>query len=241
MFTTIEDVVGDVAVILKELEGERGPNIAELVIEGARFGITPPKKNFFLALDELASKAGEKHPDYKDRVRPLTLAETISARVHRYKGVIIRDIRFKKEQRLYPFSHNLQTTTAIAYKAGTTKAKVVPLCNNFFDIKLPFHDMAFPIPYEMSNGEEFDMAKYESGPDHPMWKLAVEDDALLNEYIKIVSNEMSRKIMNCTWPKQFYRDEIRPLCVGSLHGGSWLSGMTNMQRKTRFLYVKPEE
>jgi len=177
--------------------------------------------------------------------RPLTFKEDIEARVNDYES------NTGKDERLRLFNRWLNSCTAVVYKAGTTKFKIIPLSPELVTLPEDFSDAYFPIDYDAIAGTELDrngavyntlLAKSDV-LDHPAWRAAVEDDVdLLRTYADIVFTAKSdpAKAMRFWVVQNPAEDQLRALYVYSLSSISNAYGNGNLNDSGSFLRVAQE-
>jgi hypothetical protein len=176
--------------------------------------------------------------------RPLTFKEDIEARVNDYESNTGND------ERLRLFNRWLNSCTAVVYKAGTTKFKIIPLSPELVTLPEDFSDAYFPIDYDAIAGTELDrngavyntlLAKSDV-LDHPAWRAAVEDDVdLLRTYADIVFTERSADKQMAFWTRnQPANDELRALSVSDLSSSSYANGDDDLYNYGSFLRVAQE-
>ena len=187
--------------------------------------------------------------------RPLTFKEVIQARVTDYNTLQDEDGNERDlEDRLRFFNHWIDSCTGMAYKAGTTKFKVIPLCRELITIKKSFNDAFLPVQYDNIVGVELDTGKGEYDRsltkkevvNHKAWLAAVEDDkSLLKEYRDIVFAQLKTRY-NLDTGMGFYfadvgeeDDELRALLVDNLSGSSSAFGSDSLLSGGSFLLVAP--
>ncbi len=204
-----------------------------------KYILMPQTSTYALGVDALRKKGAK---------RPFTFKENIQARVEAYES---------GDHRL--FETWLDSCTGIAYKAGTTKFKIVPNCEQLRNIPKDFSQAFMPINYAKIDGIELDSGSTLFGKraiyntrltkaqivEHPAWLATVEDDkALLKTYTDIVfaayasRYSASDKLM-CFWVRQdTSTDELRAAFVHNLSNNSYASGSINLNNGGRFLLGK---
>ncbi len=136
----------------------------------------------------------------------------------------------------------LPSCTGIAYKAGSTKFKIIPHCAELAGIDKDFSQHFLPINYSCIAGIELDSSDISSDqygflltPDeiinHPAWLAAVEGDKqLLERYTDVVFKTHAQlygsrtKLMSFSIEKNRSTDELRALSVVSLEDDSSTCG-----------------
>src|SRR3989344_5507596 len=171
--------------------------------------------------------------------QPKTFKENIQARVVAYEN---------GDRQL--FETWLDSCTAVANKAHSTKFKVVPQSTNLLNIPAHFNKSFLPVDYDIIQEVEVDSSemKYNQGLtkgevlDHPGWLLAVEADApLLKTYRDIVFTELR----NPKTAMRFYvrqnpdQDELRALFVFNLGYDSYAYGNNSLNNGGSFLRGSP--
>ncbi len=198
------------------------------------------------ALEDAArSDANSAQPFFVKRngeriVRPLTFKETIEARVNDYESHSPSDDRL----RLYRVW--LDSCTGIAYKAGSTKFKIIPECEDLILIEKAFNQPFVQRDYDSLHGIELDSAQAMYGVllskgevlNHPGWRAAVENDlALLRAYADIVFSEPNprQEAMAFHVRQNTVKDELRALLVDNLSNDSIACGDVSLSSYARFV------
>ena len=155
--------------------------------------------------------------------RPLTFKENIAVRVNDYEMLKNPDGSERTaEERLRLFGRWLDSCTGIAYKAGTTRFKIIPICEQLITIKKGFTKCFLLIDYDHINGVELDNknGKYNTllsqneTLEHPGWRTAVDDNQLLKTYAQIIFAEKNQnKAMGFWVGSNKETDELRALWV----------------------------
>ncbi|MBT3537987.1 hypothetical protein HN933_02275 [Candidatus Woesearchaeota archaeon] len=186
-------------------------------------------------------------------VRPLTFKENIEARVNDYKTLTNPDGSERtKEERLRLFNRWLDSSCGIAYKAGTTKFKIIPVCKELIEVVKNFNGEYLPINYDKVVGTELDRsnAKYDTlltkaeVIEHPAWRTAVEDDKeLLKDYADIIFTEKksANKLMSFWTRSNIAQDQLRALFVDNLNDNSSANGSDYLSNYGSFLQVAPSK
>ncbi len=167
--------------------------------------------------------------------RPLTFKENIEARVKEYQRMHNAEGTPRtKEQRLYLFGKWLDSCVGMAYKAQSTKFKIVPFSQDLITIDKDSRANFLPVEYDGLTGIELDSSRgiYNTSltkaqvVDHPAWRAAVNGDvALLREYADIVFSERTEDKQMWFWVRQNTpTDELRALFVYYLGGSSGADG-----------------
>lgn len=200
-----------------------------------------------------AAKSSSPHPTIEVPTteilyRPLTFKENIEARVSEYQRTHNSDSTPRtKEQRLYLLSKWLDSCVGTAYKAQSTKFKIVPFSQDLIIIDKDFRAGFLPVAYDGLTGIELDSSRgiYNTSltkaqvVDHPAWRAAVDEDvALLREYADIVFSEKTGDKHMWFWIRQNTpTDELRALFVSSLSDDSNANGDDNLGSFGSFLRV----
>ena len=171
--------------------------------------------------------------------RPLTFKENLQARVEDYHS--------NEGDKLRLFKTWLNSCCGVAYKKGSTKFKIVPLCEELVTIDEDFNQGFFPINYDSVQGVELDFSQAKYGTlltqqevlEHPAWLVVVEEDKeLLRAYTEIVFSERKREKLMRFWiennPDQ---DQLRALFVYNLVSGSSADGSYDLNYRGSFLRV----
>lgn len=187
--------------------------------------------------------------------RPLAFRENIEARVKEYNTLTNPDGSSKtEEQRLPVFNKWLDSCMGIAYQRKTTKFKLIPHCEQLITIADDFNEAFIAAPYDALHGVELDSrarsVKYNDWltqnqvVNHPAWKAAVDDDALLREYAGIIFPLLHLKYQRDTGMGFFViqnpaEDQLRALFVINLYNSSNAYGFNNLSSGGSFLRVAP--
>ena len=185
--------------------------------------------------------------------RPLSFKENIQARVENYENTHNLDGSERTlDERLSLITEQWNDScTAIVYKAGTTKFKIVPISEHLIALDLNFKEDFVRADYNTIAGTELDSRKGTYNAlmskdfvmKHAGWLAAVEGDgALLRSYAKIFFTEFKRKYNRTEgmgfWVRQNTpTDEWRALLVNNLDGGSDAGGYSGLVRVGSFLRV----
>lgn len=177
--------------------------------------------------------------------RPLTFKESIEARVSDYES------NKDTPERLRLFQRWNDSCTAVAYKHGTTKFKIVPISPELITISEGFNEGYMKINYDDMEEDELDRndaiynnlltpAQVET---HPSWLAAVEGDAhLLKTYRDIVFAERKTKTAMGFWlQNDISEDQLRALFVDILSSNSNVCGGNSLCGGGSFLHVAPRE
>src|SRR3989344_6387875 len=182
-------------------------------------------------------------PDGSRIVRPLTFKENLQARVETYNTLKNVDGSAKTDdERLRLFNRWNYSCTGIAYKAGTTKFKIVHQSMDLIEISSEFNSGFMQIDYNFIDGIELGSNDAEYGTlltssqakSHPAWLAAVENDnVLLSEYADIVFSLLKEKYKKTDgmafWIRQNTEtDELRALLVNYLNSNSSANGNCNL-------------
>jgi len=186
--------------------------------------------------------------------RPLTFKEDIKARVENYELRI--DPVTKRErseaERLFLITERwLDSCTAMVYKAGTTKFKIIPQSSDLICIPAGFRESFMRVEYSRYKEPELDSSKNKYNTaltkgevlNHPAWITAVEEDrSLLAEYTNIIFNALKSKYGRETGMGFYVRerpetDQLRALCVVNLNFNSNANGVDNLDKFGSFLLV----
>ncbi|MBI2146178.1 hypothetical protein HYU22_02470 [Candidatus Woesearchaeota archaeon] len=235
------------------IPGVTTPNVTERVYE--LMGQTSTYALGVHALQEACSaESSSLHPMIKFATaesvyRPLTFRENIEARVKEYQRTHNADgTERTKEERLHLFGKWLDSCTGLAYKAQSTQFKIVPLSQNLITIDKDFRTEFLPVGYDGLTGVELDSSRgvYNTSltkaqvVDHPAWRAAVDDVALLREYATIVFSENRADKQMWFWVRQNTpSDELRALFVSYLNSNSYAGGSNNLYIIGSFLRVAP--
>lgn len=149
--------------------------------------------------------------------RPLTFRENMLARVEDYYTL-------NEWTRFRLFDINLYSCTGIAYKANSSKIKIIPLCKELIDIPDNFSDHFLPLDYDSLQGEgvveveinTFYLSLSKKGAlNSPLWNAAAEEDkSLLKEYINLVSSIRELEDISFALDYPADTDNLRALSLG---------------------------
>ena len=193
-------------------------------------------------------------PDGSRIVRALTFKENLQARVETYNTLNNLDGSAKTDdERLRLFNRWNDSCTGIAYKAGTTKFKIVHQSMDLITIDKDFKEGFLQVDYDFIDSVELDSsdAKYRTSlslskvKSHPAWLAAVENDnVLLSEYADIIFNLLEEKYKRKDGMRFWVRsntetDELRALWVYYLYNYSFANGNYILNINGSFLLVAP--
>ena len=218
------------------------------------------ENTFGLALDSLRKAIAKKnipifHQYITDKattlVRPLTFRETLEARLNDYETLKNPDDTVRTDDERKALLVNwLDSCTGIAYKAGTTKFKILPLSEDLIMLPKGFNETFKEVDYNSLKGIELDgsngtynglLTKAEI-LSHPAWRAAVEDDTLLLvKYTDLIFKLLPKqnKVMGFYVRSNTAKDELRALAVGDLGGSSLADGNGGLDGRARFVRVNP--
>ena len=179
-------------------------------------------------------------------IRPLTFEENIRARVDDYETLFDENNNERDlQERTRLFKTWLDSCTGIAYKAKTTKFKIITECSELINIASNFNEYYLPINYDSINGIELDSSQGvynklltpEQILEHPAWNTVVKDKSLLKTYRDIVFKLNPGYERMGFWVKQnTAKDELRALFV-NLDDNSSAYGDSNLDDNAYFLRV----
>ena len=181
-------------------------------------------------------------PDGSRIYRPLTFKENVEALVNEYERPRSTDERLRLFQRWN------DSCTGVAYKAGSTRFKIIPESVELITIDKEFNQGFLPVVYDGIPGIELDSStgKYntlltkDEVLSHPAWLAAVGGDAaLLRTYRDIVFAEKagSTRLMRFWVPQNTPTDELRALFVSNLNFNSDADGNNYLNSSGSFLRV----
>ena len=175
----------------------------------------------------------------------LTFAETIRARVEDYERLTDDDGNERSEaDRLRLFNKYFDTVTGVAYKADTTKFKLIDRADDLVHIDKDFNKEFLPCDYDALSGVELDTSKGKYGQlltkdevlAHPFWNAVVPDYPTLETYTNIVFTQKPGKRM-ISWPRtNVTSNELRALVV-SMNNSSDANGSNDLNDYARLLRV----
>jgi hypothetical protein len=164
--------------------------------------------------------------------RPLTFKENIEARVEDYNTRNNPDGTARSEderQQLFASGVWNDSCTGIAYKANSTKFKIIFPCEQLINIDSGFNSAFLPVDYDALQGIELDttngiyraLLTKSKVLEHPAWLAAVEDDkVLLKEYADIMFDWKQGDLMAFWTRDSVTTTELRALCVDDSDYGS---------------------
>ncbi len=212
------------------------------------------------------------HPKYRVRTgqevyRPFTFKEGIKARVDDYNTLQNPNGSDRTlDERLHLFTSWNDSCTGAAYKAGTTKFKIIPVCEPLILIERDYNEGFLAVAYTGLTGVELDSkpgilnvrtrkCKYgehltkQQIEEHDAWRAAVEGDvALLKEYRDIVFVALQQRNANNQMPEKamgFYvrpntdTDELKALLVDNLGNYSDANGNFSLGVSGSFVRRRP--
>jgi hypothetical protein len=180
--------------------------LQSMSLRDVRYDLMPKTSTYAHGVHSLReacdTDSGTAHPmfvrdDGNKIYRPLTFKETLQALVDDYNTTQHQDgTERTAEERLKLFTTTWKNScTAVAYKGGTSKFKIVPVSKGLIEIAKNFNELSLPVDYDTIVAPELDLsaAKYrtlltkDEVVDHSAWRAAVENDVpLLREYRDIV-------------------------------------------------------
>jgi len=186
--------------------------------------------------------------------RPLTFKETIQEKVDDFNKLNDDEGNERNlDDRLRFFDHWVDSSTGIAYKAGTKNFKIVQICQPLVCIDKDFDDAFLTVGYEsiegiklISEGGTYNKSLSKRQVlEHEAWQTTVEEDkSLLKEYCDIVFAQLKERY-NIEKGMGFYvvsetdEDQLRALFVFSLDSNSYASGSGSLSVSGSFLRVAP--
>ena len=211
---------------------------------------------YALGVHELLRKAEAEHALGHPKIsisgkvvyRPFTFEEDIAIRVEAYEKA------GSEEERLKLFDNWLDSCTGIAYKAETTKFKIILVCNELITIDEGVRSSFLSGSYRGFTGIALDSSdgKYNTGLSkseilvHPAWLACVNDNKpLLKTYTDIVFAEYAKKYGKAEKLMGFYvrqntdSDELRAVGVHYLGVDSDADGDWSLNFVGRFLLRSP--
>ena len=171
--------------------------------------------------------------------RPLTFKETIEARINDYESTT------DEEERLKLFNSWNDTCTGIAYKANSTRFKIIPQSEKLILLPQNYNEPTLPIEYDKLQGTELDSTKAEYNKlltidevlNHPAWNAAVDDKTLLKTYRDIIFKEKQgqTELMIFWTDTNTDSDYLRALVLYGLgdYSGAYGYGLSSVARFVR--------
>lgn len=171
-------------------------------------------------------------------IRPLTFEETIDSIVNAYESGNTELL-----------AHWNDTCTGIAYKAGTTEFKIIPVSQELILLHQDFSQLFVTADYGSQQGTELDKNKGKYNVpltktevlEHDGWLEAVRDKSLLKAFRDIVFAERKTNVAMGFYvrgnPQQ---DQLRALAVYYLDSSSGAYGRLNLVDDARFVRVSPK-
>ncbi|MDP3733976.1 MAG: hypothetical protein Q8R37_01995 [Nanoarchaeota archaeon] len=229
-------------------------DVAFVTEEFPNYKIMPQTNNYASSVYQLRRHCEQEksttHPtfviDGKTVHRPFTFKENIQARVEDF--YTLYDENGKKrdlQDRLRLFNIWLDSCTGIAYKANSSKFKIIPQCEQLITIDEVFNEQFLPIDYDSVDGIRLNrnegtynqLLTPEQVLNHPAWLAAVEENKpLLQEYINIVFSQRKGKNMGFWLRTNIMEDhQLRAVFVSNLSNNSNASGNSNLSSYGAFL------
>jgi len=193
-------------------------------------------------------------PDKSMIYRPLTFKENIQARVESYETIHNPNGSKRTiDERLSLMGRWNNSCTAVIYKAGTTKFKVVPISEHLITLNVDFKEDFLRADYNSIVGTELDsqngtyntVLSKDSVLKHAGWLAAVEgDEALLRSYTNRIFTELKRRY-NTTEGMGFWvcrntpTDELRTLVVSNPGSNSNAYGYNSLNSSNSFIRRSP--
>ena len=157
------------------------------------------------------------------------------------------------------YNHFLDSKCGIAYKAGTTKIKIIPDCKELKNISAKFNDAFLSVPYNSLSRIELDTSQGKWNTPltpaeivvHPGWLAAVEGDKdFLEKYVRETFAAYAQRYQQAEKLMCFYvvtapaEDQLRALYVYVLDDwsyayGSVLSDSGSFLRRVAPVVVSP--
>src|SRR3989344_3816256 len=157
------------------------------------------------------------------------------------------------------YNHFLDSKCGIAYKAGTTKIKIIPDCKELKNISATFNDAFLSVPYNSLSRIELDTSQGKWNTPltpaeivvHPGWLAAVEGDKdFLEKYVRETFAAYAQRYQQAEKLMCFYvvtapaEDQLRALYVYVLDDwsyayGSVLSDSGSFLRRVAPVVVSP--
>lgn len=222
--------------------------------------LMPQTSTYALSVHALqdAVKTGKypQHPlftldDGSKIARPLTFKENMEKLVNDYNALKDENGRKRTEQeRLKLFTERWKDSCmGVAYKAKSTKFKVIPVSKELITIPWDFSKDFLLVNYDSMQGTELDSSKGKYNQllsqaqhlEQPAWNEAVADKALLKEYSDIVYSQLKQDAMGFWVRQNTDNDELRTLFLGRLGGYSLAIGLDDLILDGSFLLVAHEK
>lgn len=238
--------------------GEERKRLSEVYSQFISSYILMPQTNTYVlgvhALQEKV-KTGKypQHPlfildDGTKIARPLTFKENIEAIVNDYNTLKDENGRNRtKEERLHLLKESWKDScTGAAYKAKSTKFKIIPVCKELITMPKDFSKNFLPVDYDSVQETKLDSSKGKYNQllpqkdvlEHEAWLAAVEGDkTVLKEYSDIIYSQLKQNAMGFYARQNTNTDELRAVVVHSLGGNSYASGFWDLDGSSRFLLV----
>ena len=189
---------------------------------------------------QCVSDASGLHPFEAGVVRPLTFKENIQARLAQYAAT-------GRAGSLW--SSWLDSCSAIVYKGGSTKFKIVRLSSHLLELPSSFRESLLGVNYGDFAGPQLDLQNdiynqpltQEQVVKHEGWLAVFEGDKdLLKEYAALVFGLLNRNTAMQFWVVQnSAQDQLRPLAVYNLGIDSDCGGFRDLDGGGRFARVCP--
>lgn len=179
--------------IIQKFLGERHDS---LVGVGVRH--LPIKGNYALCIDKIKTSSEDPQPYVTAKsgntiYRPLTFKEDIAARVHDFES----KIELSEDERAELFKKSTETCSAIAYKPGTPRIKVIRLSDDLLSLGSTFNESYVKKDFDSLDGLGFFLDKSYPGGLRgsktksqflfdPLFNALLEEDkALISAYCDI--------------------------------------------------------
>ncbi len=171
----------------------------------------------------------------EQRKKPFTFAENIEARITDYET----------NENAELFKIWLDSVTGIAYKAKSTKFKLILRCSKLENIKSDFKQSFIPIDYDTEQGIELDrkedkynqMLTREEAKNHQFWAAAMNGNKkMLVRYVDLLFDKIGKdKSMGVYLKNNTDRDELYGLALDSYYYNSTTSGGNSLNYFGRFV------
>ncbi len=216
-------------------EKDLGENIERFLKEEIKPAETHLKYNKFKVIH--ASTYAEGIAQLKEQGRrPFTFAENVEARIADYEA---------NGEDAELFKTWLDSVTGVAYKAHSTKFKLILRSDKLENIPQDFNQNFIPIDYDAEQGVELDRAKgkynqlltREEAKNHEFWLAAMGGDKeKLVEYVDIWFDKKGvKKGMSVYLRSNTSSDELRALVLNYGNDYSNANGYYNLDYSARFL------
>jgi len=188
----------------------------------------------------VCAKDGGSHPFVGGLARPLTFKETVQARLDQYEQYKGKDLSL--------WTSSLDSCSAIAYKANSTKFKIIPVSDKLLDLEHS-RDSFVSVRYDDLPGDELDtedddyseFLTFDQVVKHKGWLAVMENDGkLLRRYAEVAFAKLdigiAMSFVTSINPRQ---NQLRALSASSSSLSCNCYGYRSFNYNTRFARMSP--